>query len=83
MIDIINLKPEDYMLIKNKVKAVIPFIKKNVSYFMTFVGKNLEQAMKNYKDNELLGLKNISFSNFMYLIDIWGKDNILDILNND
>ena len=82
IVDIINLESKDYMLIRNKVNKVLPFIKNNSEYFMTFIGKNLEQALRNYKEDKSLGLNNISFSNFIYLIDIWGKNNILEMLNN-
>ena len=80
IVDIINLKPEDYILIKQKVKKALHYIKGNIEYFMIFIGKNLEQTIKNYRDDNTF--EHHYFSNFIYLIDIWGNDTILDMLSN-
>ena len=82
IVDIVDSRPEDYILTRNKVKSILPFIKDEVEYFMAFIGKDLEHAIKSYRDNNFIGLNNISFSNFIFFIDIWGKNNILDMLTN-
>ena len=80
--NIIDLQIEDYLLVREKVKKVVPFIRKNVEYFLIFIGEDLEKTIKNYNHEESQGLKNNYLDVFMYYIDIWGQNTILDMLGD-
>ncbi len=80
--NVVDLEVKDYILIRKKIARVIPIIKNKIDYFMIFIGKDLEKIIKNYNDEESQGLKNNYLDVFIYYIDIWGQNTILDMLGD-
>jgi len=76
--DIIDLQFKDYILIREKVKKALSYIKNDIELFMLFIGENIEQTIKGYREDKTL--KNRYLNNFMHYIDIWGENNISQLL---
>ena len=77
--DIFNLSSNDFIKVRQRVKKTMPYIESNKNFFDIFVWSKLKNALENIeKVNGFID--DTSEKNAIFYINLWGKENIKNLL---